>query len=180
MSLGLPDFGSRGGARQHHPFWRVVQGLGFLALAYSLVLAAIEWRSARSADFALKRATTAAAEASRAFGETRGSLQKGADLLVAAASIESSPGRVLKDLSQLLPQGVSLTSLKVEYLPEFAARIDFTVVARTPSSYDRFLDALASSPSFSDIKPGSESRPGLVKATVSAMHRPGRDPDDGK
>ncbi len=176
MSLGLPDFGSRGGVRQGRPFWRVVQGLGFVALAYSLALAATEWRSARSADLALRRATEGAAEASRASGETRRSLHKGADLLVAAASVESSPGQVMKDLSKLLPPGVSLTSLKLEYLPEFATRIDFTVIALTPGSYDRFLDALAGSRSFSDIKPGSESRPGLVKATVTAMHRPGGGP----
>ncbi|MBK5254723.1 MAG: PilN domain-containing protein [Vicinamibacteria bacterium] len=172
MSLGLPEFGSRGSADPTAAFWRVVQVSGYVALSYALGLAGTEWWSARSAELALERARAAVTEATRSVEETRRSLQTNGDLLVAVASVESSPDHVLSDLDALLPDGVSLTSLKLEYLPDATTRVDLSVVAATPHAYDRFLSALSKSPAFSDIKPGSESRPGLVKATVNAIHRP--------
>jgi len=172
LSLGLPEFGSRGSADPGRAFWRAIRTLGFVALAYALALAIIEWRASHAADLALDRARVAAVEASRSADDTRRLLQKNADLLVAAASVESSPDHLLSDFNELLPPGVSLTGFKVDYLPDVTARIEFAVVARTPDAYDRFLRELSGSALFSEIKPGSESRPGMVKATVSATHRP--------
>jgi len=172
MSLGLPDFGSRGLAAHDPGFWRVVRGVGFLVFAYALVTTALEWRLASEADLAMQRARAGEAEARRSADQLRRTLQANADLLIAAASIESSPAKILSDLDELLPGGVSLTGFKVDYLPDATAKADFTVVARTPASYDRFLRALSSSPRFADIRPGSESRPGALKATVTALHRP--------
>ena len=97
---------------------------------------------------------------------------KNADLLIAAQSLESSPASILADLEAVLPQGVVIALFKVDYAPEAFAKVDFTVVANTPHAYDRFLNALSKSKAFSDIKPGSESRPGSVRAVVTANHHP--------
>ena len=172
MSLGLPEFGSRGSAESGRGFWRIVQITGFVALAYAAAIAAIEGQFVYSADQSLERAREEAAQLGRSAEETKRSIHKSSELLVATASVESSPEQVLLDLNQVLPEGVSLTGLKIEYTPEATARLDFSVVARTPDAYDRFLSALSKSPLFRDIKPGAESRPGLVRATVTAMHRP--------
>jgi Tfp pilus assembly protein PilN len=172
MSLGLPEFGSR---RSHDPFdwfWRVVGLTGLATLLYVVVVGAIEWRSASSSDAALGRARADVAQAGRAAEGARRRFEKSPDTLIATASIESSPARVLKDLEQVLPPGVSIPVVRVEYLPEAATRLDITVVARTTEAYDRFLSALSKSPRFGEIKPGAEIRPGLVRATLTAVHRP--------
>jgi len=152
----------------------VFRTLGFVALAYLLLIAAVEGRAAFLADRALENSR---AEVARARGEAdqlNRSMRKNPDTLIATASLESSPERVFKDLNSVLPPGVSLVGFKVEYGDDAAARLDFNVVAATPAAYDRFLANLSASPLFRGIKPGSESRPGLVRATVSAVHRPAR------
>lgn len=171
MSLGLPRFGAhpKGVA---HPAVGAVRTLGFVALAYALVIAAIEGRAAFLADRALERSRLQVARVKGEAEQLKGSMRKNPDTLVAIASVESSPERVFKDLISVLPPGVSLVSFKVEYVDDAFARLDFSVVAANPSAYDRFLANLSGSPLFRGIKPGSESRPGLVRATVSAIHRP--------
>ena len=170
MSLGLPEFGSR--SAKDDTVWRVLQAAGGLALAYALLIAAIEGRAAWTAERTNERARVEAAQAAASAERARRTLRKEADLLVATASVESSPGRVRKDIEAVLPEGVSLVSLGLDYTPEAVARLDLGVVASGPEAYDRFLIALSKSARFGDIKPGSESRPGLVRATVSATHRP--------
>jgi hypothetical protein len=150
-----------------------VRILGFVALAYALAFAATEWRADYSANLSLEKARAEVARAGRSAEETRRSLHNNPDLLIATASVESSPERVRGDLNQVLPQGVFIAGLKIDYLKDATAHLDFSVVARTADAYDRFLSALSKSPRFQDIKPGSESRPGLVRATVTATHRPG-------
>jgi hypothetical protein len=171
MSLGLPEFGSRG-RESRGGVWRVVQIAGFLALAYACVVALIEWRSGSASSASLEKARAAVALSGRMAEDARRSLQKSPDLLAAAASVESSPDQVLKDIQQVMPEGVSLAGLKIEYAPDAQARVDFVVVARNPGAYDLFLAALAKSKHFDAIRPGSESRPGLVRANVLATHRP--------
>lgn len=173
MSLGLPEFGSRGSAKTGQGVWRSLQILGFAVLAHALLTSAIEWRAAYGAGLSIEEARAEVAQVQRLAEETKRNLQKHSGLLVATASVESSPERVRGDLNQVLPEGVSLVSLKIDYLPDATTRLDFDVVARSPQAYDRFLSALLKSPLFTDIKPGSESRPGLVRATVTANHRPG-------
>lgn len=173
MSLGLPEFGSRGEAADSRGLFRVAQWAGLAALAWSLWIAASDGLSAAAADRAGENARREVARLSQSADVARKALARHSDLLVATASVESSPQRVLADLQDILPPGVSLVSLKVEYLPDASARVDLSVEARGPEAYDRFLSALSGSKRFTDIKPGSESRPGLVRATVTAVHRSG-------
>ncbi len=171
MSLGLPRFGAHP-RRVSHPALGVVRTLGLVALAYVLLIGALEGRAAFLANRALEKSRS---EVARARGEAEQldrSIRKAPDALIATASVESSPQRVFKDLNSVLPAGVSLVGFKVEYVDDASARLDFSVVAATPAAYDRFLANLSASPLFRGIKPGSESRPGLVRATVSAVHRP--------
>lgn len=172
MSLGLPEFGSRGRTARGREALRLATVLGLVICAYFAVLAALEWRSAFTEGRALEQSR---AEVERLLGpaeQTLRTIQKHPDLLIALASVESSPSRVWDDLSTVLPEGVSIVSLKIDYTAEGAARLDFTVLARSPAAYDRFLGTLSTSPLFTALKPGSEIRPGLVRATLSAVHRP--------
>ena len=173
MSFGLPDFGARGKDDEHRGGWRAVQVAGLLALAYAAGVAVTEGMEASSADRSSETARADVTRLTQSAESGRRTLARHSDLLVATAGAESSPARVLADLRALLPEGVSVVSLKIEYLPDASARLELGVEARGPQAYDRFLSALSKSPHFSDIKPGSESRPGLVRATVSANHRPG-------
>lgn len=172
MTLGLPEFGSRGPADEARGAWLGVRVVGFAALAYVLAIAVTEGMAARAADHSMQEATAELATIARSVEGARRTLLKGADLLVAASSVESSPERVIADLAEILPAGVSVVSYKIEYQQDATARVDLGVMARGPEAYDRFLSALSRSPRFSDIRPGSESRPGLVRATVTAIHRP--------
>jgi hypothetical protein len=172
MSLGLPEFGSRGQADDARGVWSGVRIAGFMALAYALAIAITEGLAANSADRSLQKATAEVSLLAQSAESARRALLKSGDLLVAASSVESSPEHVLADLREILPEGVSVTTYKIEYQPDALARVDLGVVARGPEAYDRFLSALSRSPRFSDIRPGSESRPGLVRATVTALHRP--------
>lgn len=172
MSLGLPEFGSRALADEAQGAWRGVQIAGFVALGYALAIAASEGMAASSADRSMRKAMAEAAALAQSAESEKRMLLKSPDLLVAAASVESSPERIIADLREILPQGVSVMSYRIEYQPDATARVELAVVARGPEAYDRFLSALSKAPRFSDIRPGSESRPGLVRATVAALHRP--------
>lgn len=172
MSLGLPEFGSRGRTTSGRGIARVVGALGLGVFAYAVIVAAIEWRSAYSERRSLEQARDGVTRVLGPFDQTLRTIQKSPDLLVALASAESSPSRVWDDLSTTLPQDVSIVSLRVDYTPEGSARLDFTVLARSPAAYDRFLSALSASPFFASLKPGAEIRPGLVRATLTAVHRP--------
>lgn len=170
MSLGLPQFGSHGRPKRSGMFG--VRLAGFVVLAYVLFAVALEWRSSLVESGSIERARAELSEARNAADAMTRGLQKSSDTVVALASIRSSPARVWSDVSGVLPDGVSISSLKVDYLPDATARLDFAVVARNPEAYDLFLARLSNSPIFSAIQPGDESRPGLVRATVSAIHRP--------
>lgn len=172
MSLGLPEFGSRGRTTRGRGITRALGALGLGVFAYTLVVAAVEWRAAHSERRSLQDARDQVTRVLGPFEQTLRTIQKSPDILVALASVESSPTRVWDDLSAALPEGVSIVSLKVDYTAEGLARLDFTVLARNPLAYDRFLSALSASPRFASLKPGSEIRPGLVRATLSAVHRP--------
>lgn len=173
MSLGLPDFGSR--SRLRGSASGILAGLrllGFVVFAYTVVIAVIEGRLAYQSRHSMEEAEAQARRVADAADAAKRALKGNADLLVATSSVESSPERILEDLKTVLPAGVSVVSLKIEYLPEAAARLDLEVVARGPEAYDRFLSALAKSPRFAEIRPGAESRPGPVRASVEATHRP--------
>jgi hypothetical protein len=173
MSLGLPEFGARGEGEAARGRWRVARIAGLMALAYALWVAALEGLGASAAERSGEKARAEVSRLSQSAESARKSLARHPDLLIATASAESSPERVLSDLREVLPEGVLVLSLKIEYLPDASARLEMGVEARGPEAYDRFLETLSKSKRFADIKPGSESRPGLVRATVSARHRPG-------
>lgn len=172
MSLGLPEFGSRGPDDEARGVWLGVRAAGFLALAYALGLAVSEGMAGSSADRSMQKAAAEVARLTQTAESARRALLKSPDLLVAASSVESSPERVMADLAAILPEGVSVVSYRFEYQADATARVDLGVVARGPAAYDRFLSALSKSERFSHIRPGSESRPGLVRATVVVVHRP--------
>ncbi len=172
MSLGLPEFGSRGQADDASGRWNGVRIAGFVALSYALAIAISEGLAANAADRSMAKASAEAAAMAQSAESARRALLKSADLQIAASSVESSPEHVFADLRELLPEGVSPTTYKIEYQPDGLARVDLGIVARSPEAYDRFLSALSKSKRFRDIRPGSEIRPGLVRATVTALHRP--------
>ena len=172
MSLRLPAFGSRGGVDEARSLWRGAQVAGYVALAYALAIAVTEGVAASSANRSIQKTMAEVAVATRSAESARRMLIKSPDLLVAASSVESSPDRVIADLMEILPGGVTLMSCRIEYAPDGFARVEVGVVARGPEAYDRFLNALSKSRRFGDIRPGSESRPGLVRATVAVVHRP--------
>ena len=172
MSLGLPEFGSRGRDDEVRGGWRAAQVAGLVALAYALTVAVTEGMAANASDRSARKAMAEVAAMSQSAESARRTLVKSPDLLIATSSVESSPARVIADLRDILPEGVSVTSYRIEYQADATARVDLGVVARGPEAYDRFLSALSKSARFSDIRPGSESRPGLVRATVTSIHRP--------
>lgn len=145
---------------------------GLIALACAIGVGAVEGRLAYEADVSMEQARKEVARAEAASETARRVMNRSADLLVATSSVESSPERILEDLRVVLPGGVQVVSLKVEYAPEGVARLDLGVVARGPEAYDRFLSALSKSPRFAEIRPGAESRPGPVRAAVALTHRP--------
>jgi len=172
VSLGLPEFGSRGQGDEARGAWRAVRIAGFVVAAYALVAAASEGFSAYTEDRSTQKAADEVSAMTQAADSAHRTLAKSPDLLTAASSVASSPERVIADLRELLPGGVSIVSYKIEYLPEAPARVELGVVAQGPQAYDRFLNALSKSRQFGDIRPGSESRPGLVRATVVVLHHP--------
>lgn len=171
---GLPDFGSRSRLDGAVGFWRAVRVAGVAALGYAAFVALVEGRAAWISGRALNHARDEAARTGLAAEEARKALQKNGDVLTLVASVESSPARVRADLAVVLPPGVEVPSLKIDYAADGVARLDLVVLARSSDTYDRFLAALSKSPRFAEIRPGSEVRPGLVRATVTAVHRPER------
>jgi hypothetical protein len=172
MSLGLPEFGSRGRGDEARGIWRGVQVVGLMVLAYVLAVAATEGWAAYSEDRSMQKAAAEVSALAQSADAARRALLKSPELLTAASSVESSPERVIADLKEVLPGGVSLVSYKIDYQPEIPARVELGVVAQGPAAYDRFLSALSKSKRFGDLRPGSESRPGLVKAVVVVFHYP--------
>jgi hypothetical protein len=145
---------------------------GFIALAYAVAVTLSEGLSAWDEDRSMQKASAEVSAMAQSADGARKLLLRSPEVLTASSSLESSPDRVLADLRELLPAGVSVVSYKIEYLLESPARVELGVVAQGPEVYDRFLSALSKSKRFGEIRPGSESRPGLVRATVLLLHHP--------
>ena len=138
MSLGLPEFGSRG-APVRAGLWEVLRFAGLLALAYAVAMAAIEWRSESLAASSLQHARAQLALTRRQAEEVKGVFRRTPmSWSRPAASSPLRPG-CFRDLQQVLPEGVFLVAVRIDYQPDTPARLDFSVVARTPEAYDRFL-----------------------------------------
>jgi hypothetical protein len=166
------DFSSRRRPRGRRP-----ADVALLAAASFLLLAAAyaagsAWMDARHARASLDevRAEIAAAE------DRVKTLQSatGAEGEVGARamwSAEAPPPRVVGALAQMLPRDVRLETLTLRYATQLD--VEMTLTARTAAEYDRFLQALESSPVFDRIVLGEESRADVVRASVRARYRGG-------
>jgi Tfp pilus assembly protein PilN len=139
----------------------VALAAGLAALVLSGVVAGRSRKEARAAGARLaevRREVEAATARLRAF-ETRA----GGTLLQAA---EASPARVVADLAQVLPSGVRLEGLSIDYGHGGALEID--VVARDAGAWDLLLERLERTPRFGDVAPGPEAREAEVRSLVRA------------
>ena len=141
-----------------------------LALAAGVVLLALaaagawrareEARSARSRLADVRRDVDAAARRRRALE----SLARGPARGLPAA--EAPPARIVADLASVLPAGVRLQRLAIDYAREGAVEVE--VVARDAASWDRLLARLAEAPWLREVEPGPEARDGEVHTVVRA------------
>src|SRR5207245_1204049 len=88
----------------------------------------------------------------------------------AFVTAEAPPPRVLADLVALMPGDVRLDAVSMTYGEPLGLRVE--VVARTPSSYDLFLDRLQRSPLFTDVLSGEENRDGELRTSIQMTYRP--------
>jgi Tfp pilus assembly protein PilN len=84
-------------------------------------------------------------------------------------TLDAPPPRVLATLAELMPADVRLTSVSLEYGERLQLRM--SVVARSSTAYDVFLERLQSSPAFEGVLPGEENRDGEVRADIRAGYR---------
>jgi hypothetical protein len=82
----------------------------------------------------------------------------------------AAPPRVVADIAALLPGGVLVERLVLDYHDRL--ELELRVEARAPLDYDRFLDALFASERLEGVLPGAESREGALASTVKAVYRP--------
>lgn len=141
-------------------------------LAASVYAAASAWTDARDARASYEevRREIAAAEArAKALQAAVGA--EGAMGARAMWSAEAAPPRVVAALAQALPGDVRLETLTLRYGAQLD--VEMALTARTAADYDRFLQALESSPAFDRIVLGDESRADAVRATVRARYHGG-------
>jgi hypothetical protein len=148
------------------PGW-VVVALPLLAL-FSVLLAT---RSASAARVSAERTLT---ELRRETEEGRARIAQLSRTKAAEPAGMTSrnvlPGRVLAALQPSLPPDVRLLSTNIQYGAD-GIRIFLDVEARNPDAYDRFIERLASNPSFSGVLPGDETRVGPLRSRVRASWR---------
>ena len=80
----------------------------------------------------------------------------------ALLTADAAPPRVVAALAELLPGDVRLDGISLRYADQ--VEVELRVAARTPSSFDLFLDRLQRSPSFAGVLPGEEDRRGQMRA----------------
>jgi hypothetical protein len=141
-------------------------------LAASVYAAGSAWADARDAraSFEEVRQETAAAE-TRAKALQAAAGAEGALGARAVWSAEAPPPRVVAALAQMLPRDVRLETLTLRYGAQL--EVEMTLTARTAADYDRFLQALESSPAFDRVALGDETRADTVRASVRARYHGG-------
>lgn len=166
------DFSTR-----RRPRGRRAGDVALLAVAVALLAAAIyvagsAWADARHARASVEevRQEIAAAEA-RAKALQAAAGAEGAVGARAVWSAEAPPPRVVAALAQMLPRDVRLETLTLRYGAQL--QVEMTLTAHTAADYDRFLQALESSPAFDGIVLGDESRADAVRASVRARYHGG-------
>jgi Tfp pilus assembly protein PilN len=148
-----------------------------MALAVALLAAAVyaagsAWADERHARASYEevREEIAAAEA-RAKALLASAGAEGAVGARAVWSAEAPPPRVVAAVAQMLPRDVRLEALTLRYGAQLD--VEMTLTARSAADYDRFLQALESSPVFDRVVLGDETRADEVRASVRARYHGG-------
>ena len=161
------DFSSRPRARRFSRPQSALLVAGLVALAAAAWAAGDRWGEHRAAAVRLARTRAQTEELrSRIQGLRAGT---GPDDAVAAQALltaEAAPPRVLARLAELMPGDVRLEAASLDYGEH--VELELRVAARTPASFDLFVDHLQRSPSFAQVLPGEEDRRGGMTATVRA------------
>jgi hypothetical protein len=166
------DFSTRRRPRGRH-----AGDVALLAVAMALLAAAVYAAGSAWADARHARASYQEVRQQLADVEVRAkALQAAADVegAVGARAVWSAtapPPRVVAALAQMLPRDVRLEALTLRYGAQL--EVEMTLTARTAADYDRFLQALESSPAFDRIVLGDESRADAVRASVRARYHGG-------
>lgn len=166
----MRDFSSRPRPRPATPVQRVLVALAAFVFFFSAWSAHGAWREERRVRERLeqtRRESEAAAARVQAFDSRRDPSQ----VLAAQALLtaEAPPGRIVSELSVLMPGDVRLESLRLVYGSRL--QLEMRVSARGAPAYDAFLDRLERSPFFTEVLPGEENRQGELRATVRAFWR---------
>jgi len=166
------DFSTRRRPRGRRAGEVALLAVAFALLAASVYAAGSSWADARHtrASFEEVRQETAAAEA-RAKALQAAAGAEGAVGARAMWSVEAPPPRVVAALAQMLPRDVRLETVTLRYGAQLD--VEMTLTARTAADYDRFLQALESSPVFDRVVLGDESRADAVRASVRARYHGG-------
>jgi Tfp pilus assembly protein PilN len=146
--------------------------LACLLLAAALYSAGAAWADERRAGASLhhvRQEIAAAADRVKTLQAPSGG--PGAVGARAVLSVEAPPPRVVAAIAEMLPPDVRLESLTLRYGAEL--EVEMVLTARTAAEYDRFLQALESSPAFDRVVLGNETRTVAVKASVRARYQPG-------
>jgi len=169
--IGERDFSSRRRPRGRHPGDVALLAVAIALLAASVYASASAWADARSAraSFEEVRGEIAAAAARAKALKPAGA--EGAVGARAMWSAEAPPPRVVGALAQILPRDVRLETLTLLYDEEL--HVQMALTARSSADYDRFLQALESSPAFDRVVLGEETRTDAVRASVRARYHGG-------
>lgn len=166
------DFSSRRRPRGRGPFDLAVLGVAsalLLASAYAAGSAWVDARHARASLDEVRREIAAAEDRAKALQAAAGG--EGEVGARAVWSATAPPPRVVAALAQMLPRDVRLETLTLRYAAQL--EVEMTLTASTAADYDRFLQALESSPVFDRIVLGDESRADAVRASVRARYHGG-------
>lgn len=148
--------------------------MALLAAAGALLAASVYAAGSAWADARHARASVEEVRQEIATAEARAkALQPaaGAEGVVGARAVWSAtapPPRVVAALAQMLPRDVRLETLSLRYGAQL--EVEMTLTARSATDYDRFLQALESSPVFDRVVLGDESRTDAVRASVRARY----------
>jgi hypothetical protein len=166
------DFSTRPRARAFSPPQRTLFLAGIAAAALAIWAAADAWRECRAAEARLlevRREAESARARARELQERRGPGH--AMAAQALLTADAAPPRVVAAVAELLPGDVRLDGISLRYADQ--VEVELRVAARTPGSFDLFLDRLQSSPSFAGVLPGEEDRRAQMRATIRGRYQPG-------
>jgi hypothetical protein len=81
-------------------------------------------------------------------------------------SADASPRRVVSAIADVLPADARLARLAIEY--DGSVSTEMLVDARRASAWDRFLERIERSASFTEVEPGPEERDAEMRTTLRA------------